>query len=140
VERADVEERLREAFAADLPAARGIVAAYLFGSVARGEDRPGSDVDVGVLTASGPPPGLAGLYLRLADELTRRAGRPVQVVVLDRAPADLVHRVLRDGRLLLDRDRARRIAFEVASRRTYFDLQPILRRYRRQPPIAHDRP
>ncbi|MEO8182524.1 MAG: hypothetical protein ABI895_27115 [Deltaproteobacteria bacterium] len=32
------------------------------------------------------------------------------------APADLVHRILRDQRLLLDRDPALRIRFEVAAR------------------------
>jgi predicted nucleotidyltransferase len=130
---AAIERELQRFFAADRPAARGITAAYLFGSVARGEARAGSDVDVAVLTAAGPPPGLDGLYLALADALEQHLGRRVQVVVLDRAPLDLVHRVLRDGRLLLDRDPSRRIAFEVRARREYFDLQPILRRYRRLP-------
>jgi hypothetical protein len=43
-----------------------------------------------------------------------------------------VHRVLRDGVLLLDHDRSARIAFEVRSRNEYFDLLPILERYRRR--------
>jgi len=54
----------------------------------------------------------------------------VQLVVLNRAPADLVHHVLRDGRLLLDRDRATRIRFEVEPRNEYFDLAPLRSRYR----------
>jgi len=53
-------------------------------------------------------------------------------VILNRADADLIHRVLRDGRLILDRDPGRRIAFEVRARSEYFDLLPFLRRYRRQ--------
>ena len=57
---------------------------------------------------------------------------PVDLVVLNRAQPDLIHRVLRDGRLILDRDPGRRIAFEVRSRNDYFDLLPFLRRYRRQ--------
>ncbi|HEX5758679.1 MAG TPA: nucleotidyltransferase domain-containing protein [Thermoanaerobaculia bacterium] len=129
---ADIEQALREFFA-DSPAAQGMAAAYLFGSVARGEAHAGSDVDLAVLTASGPRPGLAGLELGLEEQLERLLGRPVQLIVLDDAPVDLVHRVLRDGRLLLDRDPSRRIAFEVKARREFFDLQPILRRYRRQP-------
>jgi len=51
-------------------------------------------------------------------------------VVLNDAPVDLRARVLRDGRLLLDRDRAARIAFEVRTRNEAFDLEPILARYR----------
>ena len=47
------------------------------------------------------------------------------------APVDLVHRILRDGRLLVERDRSARIAFEVRARNEYFDLLPMLRLYRR---------
>ena len=52
--------------------------------------------------------------------------------MLDRAPVDLVHRVLRDGLLVLDRDPPRRIRFEMRARLEYLDLLPVLRRYRRQ--------
>jgi hypothetical protein len=45
---------------------------------------------------------------------------------------------LRDGRLVLDRDRAARIRFEVRSRNEYFDMAPIRRLYRRYPAPAPD--
>ena len=45
----------------------------------------------------------------------------------------LVHRVMRDGVILLDRDRAARLRFEVQSRNEYFDLAPLRRLYRRLP-------
>jgi len=54
----------------------------------------------------------------------------VQIVVLNRASPDLVHRVLRDGQILVDRDRPRRLRFEVQARNEYFDIAPVLRRYR----------
>jgi predicted nucleotidyltransferase len=109
-----------------------LVCAYLFGSVARGDDRLGSDVDLAVLFRDDPPRTLAGLHLDLADRLTGvLGGRRVDLVVLNRAPVDLVHRVLRDGVLLLERDRSARIRFEVHARREYFDLLPYLQRYRR---------
>ena len=57
-------------------------------------------------------------------------GVPVQVVALNHAPVDLVHRVLRDGKLLVDRDPSARIRFEVRARNEFFDLKPILDRYR----------
>lgn len=108
-----------------------IAAAYLFGSVARGTAGPDSDVDLAVLYAADPPGTLEARPFRLEAELERALGRPVQVVLLNDAPADLVHRVLRDGRLVLERDRSARIRFEVRARAEYFDLLPILRRYRR---------
>jgi hypothetical protein len=40
------------------------------------------------------------------------------------------------GRLVLERDRAARIRFEVRSRNQYFDLAPIRRLYRRYPAPA----
>jgi predicted nucleotidyltransferase len=87
-----------------------------------------------VLFVEDPPRTLAGIPSRLQADLTAAAGRPVDLVVLNRAPVDLVKRVLRDGRLIVDRDRSRRIAFEVRSRNLYWDLEPILRRYRHPHP------
>jgi len=107
-----------------------IAAAYLFGSMARRTARPSSDVDVGVLYSADPPKTLAGMF-DLEGAIEAALGRPVQVVVLNYAPLDLIVRILRDGKLLIDRDRARRIQFEVRSRNEYWDLEPYLRLYRR---------
>jgi len=123
------ERRLREYFSGETS---GIVAVYLFGSEGRGTARTDSDVDVAVLYTEKPPGTLDSPNLTLEGNLERLLGRPVQVVVLNSAPVDLVHRVLRDGRLLFEVDRSTRIAFEVRARNEYFDLQPILRRYRKR--------
>jgi predicted nucleotidyltransferase len=109
----------------------GIAAVYLFGSVARRTATPTSDVDLAVLYRDAPPRTYAALPLDTEGELEKVLGRPVDLVTLNGAPVDLVHRVLRDGMLLLDLDRAVRIRFEVAARNEYFDLLPTLERYRR---------
>ncbi len=113
-----------------------VVAAYLFGSRARGDARATSDIDLAVLLATEPTGAFARLGLGLEAELERGLGHPLQVVVLNGAPVDLVHRVLRDGKLLVDRDRSARIRFEVKARNEFFDLLPILQRYRRQEGFA----
>jgi predicted nucleotidyltransferase len=120
-------QALRSALATPPP---GLVCAYLFGSQARGNAGPRSDIDVAVLFKEDPARTLDGLHLDLADDLSAAAGRPVDLVVLNRAPVDLVHRVLRDGVLLLDLNPSARIRFEVRARNQYFDLLPHLRRYR----------
>lgn len=125
-----IEERLREILAAHAER-EGIAAAYLFGSVARGTAGPGSDVDVGVLYAEDPPLTLAGMGFRLEGELEEAVGMPVQVIVLNHAPVDLSIRVLRDGKLLVDRDRTKRVRFEVKTRFEFWDLEPYLKLYRR---------
>jgi predicted nucleotidyltransferase len=114
-----------------VPVPEGVLAVYLFGSVARGQAGRSSDVDVGVLYEVTPPATLEGLGFDLASELEAAIGRPIDLVVLNRAPADLIHRVLRDGVLVVERDRGRRIEFEVKARNEYFDLAPIRARYRR---------
>jgi len=115
----------------------GIVCVYLFGSVGRGEERPDSDIDVAILYRREPAPTLGGAGIRLSGELERHLGTAVDVVVLNRASPDLVHRVLRDGVVVFDADPSARIRFEVKARNAYFDLKPILDHYRRHGGSAH---
>jgi hypothetical protein len=110
----------------------GVVAAYVFGSFARGTAGPSSDVDIAVLYEKAPPSVLGSPPMRLEGVLERELRRPVQVVCLNSAPPDLAIRVLRDGRLLLERDRAARIRHEVRLRNEYWDLEPVLRRCRKR--------
>jgi predicted nucleotidyltransferase len=110
----------------------GVVAVYLFGSIAKGTARPDSDVDIGVLYEVTPAATLLEQPFGVEADLAEHFARPVQVVAMNRAPADLVHRILRDGLLVLDQDKSRRIAFEVRSRNEYFDLLPMLREYRKR--------
>ncbi|MDX2023551.1 MAG: nucleotidyltransferase domain-containing protein [Deltaproteobacteria bacterium] len=107
-----------------------VSAVYLFGSHATGKFRADSDVDVAVLLRTAPPKTFAGLHLGLAGELERLLSLPVDLVVLNDAPVDLVRRVLQGGTLVADIDRQARIAFEVKARNEYFDLLPYLEEYR----------
>ena len=108
-----------------------VVCAWLFGSEARGEAAEGSDLDLAVLLPEAGPPALRSPLTTLRGELERGLDREVDLIDLHRAPPDLVHRVLRDGRLVLDRDPDRRVAFEVGARNAWFDVLPHLERYRR---------
>lgn len=56
--------------------------AYLFGSMASGEPRPDSDVDLAVSGCPSPS------FYRLAAELERALNLPLDLVDLDAAPAD----------------------------------------------------
>lgn len=74
----------------------------IFGSLARGDARPESDVDLLVRLAHGSALEAARLSLRLSEALDRE----VQVVLAedaDRTPL-LLRDVLREGRVLVDRD------------------------------------
>ena len=101
---ADIK-RVVEPLTAALLARPEILEAYLFGSRARGQSSPHSDIDVAVYVdrASAPvsPFGYAaGLSAVLMAALRERG---VDVVVLNDAPPLLYQRVLRDGIRLLAR-------------------------------------
>jgi len=127
---ARIEEGVRRALEA---APAGVVAAYLYGSRARGTDRPESDLDLAILLDRTPPATLRTVARQVEDAVERALRITTQVVTLNTSAPDLTHRVLRDGIVVLDRDRPARLRFEVRARNEYFDLAPLRRLYRRLP-------
>lgn len=69
----DLNQRLRQA-AAFFPEVK---LAVLFGSTARGQDRPKSDVDLGILLDPYSP----DLRFRVEADLGRAAGRPARSIM-----------------------------------------------------------
>lgn len=105
----------------------GVVAAMLIGSQARGNPGPLSDVDI----AYWHEPGLdrdEGWNLRLAligaaEEALRTS--EVDLVPLNEAPPLMQHRAIRDGVLLVERDRDERVRMETRAVLDFFDTQPL---------------
>lgn len=107
-------------------------AAYVYGSVAQGTATPLSDVDIALLLSV-----LLPSYERLKLELTIQGDVedacdffPVDVRVVNQAPLTVRGRIVQQGILLYERDRDLRVAFEVATRKRYFDFAPMARRLR----------
>lgn len=98
--------------------------AVVFGSVARGVSHAGSDLDVAVAGTGGRR--LSALDLGdIASRLEAAAGRPVDVLDLEEAPPALAYRIFRDGRVLVERDRARLTERRARAILEYLDFQPI---------------
>ncbi len=129
MDRARIEAAVRARFSAR----EDIAAVYLYGSQARGTAHAASDVDIAVLYRGAPPRGLEALSLALEADLEAELGIRVQAVTLNTAPPDLIHRILRDEDLLLERDASARVDFEIRARNEYFDVRPYLDEYRRPP-------
>lgn len=106
-----------------------ILEAYLFGSLARGEAQPHSDVDVAVYITDEAlaQPGF-GYGALLGSDLQQSLARPdVDIVLLNRATPLLYHRVLRDGVRLSSRDLASTTRREGQALSRYCDDLPRLR-------------
>jgi len=109
------------------PYASALDCVYLFGSQARGNAGPLSDVDIGLLFSEAVPRGRRGeIQLQLISHLQKVNGPHIDVVILNEAPPFLRHRVIRDGRVLYCADERRRVAFEVRAIREYLDFKPYL--------------
>lgn len=119
-------------YVASILAQHPVDAAYVYGSVARGTAMPLSDVDIALLlTTTLPPFERLGLELTIQGEIEAACGlSPVDVRAINEAPLTVRGRIVQHGILLYERDQARRIAFEVATRKRYFDFAPVAHRLR----------
>lgn len=103
-----------------------VLEVYVFGSVARGDVKPHSDLDVAVYVTAIPDAPF-GYAAELASELmgALRAAR-VDIVVLNRAGPALYHRVLRDGVRVFARDVTATTRREGQALSRYCDYVPQL--------------
>ena len=115
----DLVDRLRSRIAA-LP---GIRLAVIFGSVARNEAGPRSDVDIGVLL----DPDSEQPRWKIEAELGRAAGREVDVVFLGEAPPLLRFEISRDGMPLFESEEGLWTGFKARAMVDWWDWAPYSR-------------
>ena len=121
-----------ERLAAALAGERDVQVAVAFGSLARGEARFGSDVDVAVLTDRPLTSDRRSALMELVAAVT---GRAVDLVDLRAAGVPLLRSALREGRELVRKDEAaygRLVARMVADAEDLLPLQQRLLRDRRE--------
>jgi predicted nucleotidyltransferase len=109
-----------------------VLEAYLFGSRARGDARALSDADVAVYVDQVRARSAGfGFDAELAELLSAACGLTVDVVILNRAPPLLYHRVLREGVRVLARDLRATTTREGRALSRYCDYVPQLAKIRR---------
>ena len=110
-----------------------ICEAYLFGSQARGDSQPHSDVDVAVYIDPTVPANVGfGIDCEIAADLMKALGtNDIDVVLLNRAGPLLYHRVLRDGIRVLARDLVAATRREAIAFSRYCDYLPQLDKIQR---------
>ena len=120
--------QLVDELARTLAARPEICEAYLFGSQARGDAQPHSDVDVAVYVDPAAPMNAGfGIDCEIAADLMKALHtNDIDVVLLNRAGPLLYHRVLRDGIRVLARDLVAATRREATALSRYCDYLPQL--------------
>ena len=125
---------LRSAVDRALAGVSEVAAVYAYGSRVRGRALPLSDLDLAFVLASdlGREDALLAerLSARIASAL--RASVEVDGHLADELPLPVRGRVVTEGVLVHERDPIRRVEFETATRRLYFDFLPFLERDARE--------
>lgn len=116
--------------------AHGVLAAYLFGSRAQGQEGPLSDYDYAVLTKDGGHSRGDELYSTLYDvfdEISPRtlANDTIDIVFLQDIGLELRFHVIRYGVVFFDDNPGARLDFEAQTTLLYCDYRPLLDRFDR---------
>ncbi|KXB06146.1 hypothetical protein AKJ53_01210 [candidate division MSBL1 archaeon SCGC-AAA382F02] len=122
--------KIKKSVEKTLQSHKEVLAAYLYGSIAKGTTHKESDVDIALLLEEGFSP--EGLYTaRISEEIEKKmnANREVDVRVLNDRPITFQHQVLRDGKKIFTRDRRARINFETEVYDRYLDYRPFFDRF-----------
>ncbi len=101
---------------------RDVISIYLFGSYARGREKPFSDIDICVI---------ADKHAN-RDEILSHSSKKIDISIFHDLPMSMRFRVIKEGKLLFSRDELKLHRIIVATIRSYLDFKPhILRRTER---------
>ncbi len=106
---------------------KNVLFAYVYGSFARGE-KDFSDVDIAVYLKK-IPRGLVLYERRLAKDLEKETGKPVDVRIINSMSLLLKSRLLKEGTLIFSRDQKARVSFETALISRYLDFSHIMKEF-----------
>lgn len=105
-----------------------IIAAYLYGSFAKGIETKESDIDVALLLSENFTQ--TALYpFKIAGEIEKKLKRKADVRILNNASPSFLNQVFKYGKLLYSADEKKRVSFEVQSMRLYLDIKPLHHEY-----------
>lgn len=109
---------------------RPVLLAYVYGSVAAGCSTPLSDVDIALVLEPGrrlDAHQRLMLELEITADLEQRCAIPnPDVRNINDAPVGVQGEVVTKGKLVYATDDDFRVAYEVRTRKRYFDFQPVL--------------
>ncbi|MBI1870252.1 MAG: nucleotidyltransferase domain-containing protein [Chlamydiae bacterium] len=106
--------------------------AYLFGSLAKGEDHPESDVDLAILLNETSSPSQTSYRYKaelISELMSFLKTKRIDLSILNESPLLLCFNVVHDGILLHSKNEIMRIQFEARTMSFYFDQEYYYRRH-----------
>lgn len=106
-----------------------VLAAYLFGSQAKGAANKYSDVDIAVLfDVQLKPEEYTDKQIAIMNNISQALNREADVVILNSAPLFLKYYILKEGVKIYERQGRDERSFEAKAITEYFDFLPIKNR------------
>jgi len=99
-----------------------VQAIYLFGSYAKGNARPSSDIDICVITEKKIP-------RSVKEKIMSNSSRHIDISLFWDLPPVIRFRVFREGGLLYAKDELSLQRLKVATLKSYLDIQPMIKTY-----------
>lgn len=127
-EKEECQNKLKPIFNND----KSIFFAYLFGSTVQGKTNFESDIDLAVFLDEKERCDLFKKRLSLIEEIQAVLKKPVEVVILNEIKSIFFKFVIiKEGKLIFERDRNQRIDFELKTMQDYYDFRPFIEAYNR---------
>jgi len=121
---------------------KGILFGYLFGSMASGKTNLESDIDLAFYLEEKEVKNFFKKRLFLIEKIQSLLKKRVEVIILNEVRSIFFKFVIiKEGKIILERDHAQRIDFELKTMQEYYDFRPFAysgvsgRQFRRHPDI-----
>ena len=99
-----------------------VEAIYLFGSYAKGNAKPISDIDISVITKRNVP-------RNIKEEILSNSSKNIDISIFWDLPPTIRFRVFKEGKLLYKRDEIALQRVKVDTLKSYLDIQPMIKRH-----------
>lgn len=109
---------------------KSIVFVYVFGSTAQGITDFESDVDLAMYLDENKVSDLFKKRLSLIDKIQSILNKSTEVVILNETKSIFFKFVIiKEGKVIFNRDHGKRVDFELKTMQEYYDFQPFLEEY-----------
>lgn len=123
------QEKIIKILKTTLQKEKEVLFCYLFGSFANQNSILKSDIDIAVYLDKEKCSDFFEKRLELISQTSKALKKETDVIILNTASPFLKYVILKEGKLILEKNKEQRINFELKTINEYFDFKPILEKY-----------